>query len=582
MSIHLPGLSFRPFLPEAVALSILMLLTAATEGVGLILLVPLLGLLSGESGSMANNGFLHGFWQAVSVTGLPKTTPALLLAFVLLICCRSLILFARDRANTTLQQSVVDALRMACFTALLRVEWRWLIRSRKSDQANLLLTDVSRVGIGIQFGLGLLVTVITVLVYLVTACVLSWQLTLITLLCGGILFTVMASQRRSALTMGHTMGEANRALLANVQEALAGMKLTKILGNEQRHLSHFHETVQAVRQQQIAFMSSSSLSRALFQTGGAALLAGFLFLGLSYWQTPLPELLTLVLIFSRLIPLLMSGQQQYHHCLHALPAFKETQKLLKECQQAAEPLAKSTASWPVTVEITLRGITVRYAGREDPALDQVSLSLPVRTTTAIMGPSGAGKSTFADVLMGLLMPDNGEMRIDGVPIIGEARMRWRHSVAYVPQEVFLFHDTIRQNLLWGNPEATEPDLCHALQLAAADFVLKLPQSLDTVVGDGGVRLSGGERQRIALARALLKRPSLLILDEATSALDRENEAHIRDAIENLHGDLTVVIIGHRLPTLEHADQVVIINSGRIAQAGSWEAINAVATNQITQ
>jgi ATP-binding cassette subfamily C protein len=191
-----------------------------------------------------------------------------------------------------------------------------------------------------------------------------------------------------------------------------------------------------------------------------------------------------------------------------------------------------------------------------------------------MGPSGAGKSTLADVLMGLLTLDSGGLRVDGTEISGHRRMAWRRSVAYVPQEVFLFHDSIRNNLAWGKQDASEADMVAALGRAAAEFVFDLPNGLDTVVGDGGVRLSGGERQRIALARALLKKPSLIILDEATSALDMDNEARVRRAIEGLHGDLTVVIIGHRLPTLEHADQVVRLDQGRIAACGTWDAVGS--------
>jgi ATP-binding cassette subfamily C protein len=150
-------------------------------------------------------------------------------------------------------------------------------------------------------------------------------------------------------------------------------------------------------------------------------------------------------------------------------------------------------------------------------------------------------------------------------------------IAYVPQDVFLFNDTVRANLAWGLPDAleagaSEPAMCAALERAGADFVLALPQGLDTPVGDGGVRLSGGERQRIALARALLRQPTLLILDEATSALDPDNETRIRDAIARLHGDLTVIVIGHRLSMVEQADQVIRLEQGRIAAQGTWEAV----------
>ncbi len=205
------------------------------------------------------------------------------------------------------------------------------------------------------------------------------------------------------------------------------------------------------------------------------------------------------------------------------------------------------------------------------------MRFPARSTTAVVGQSGAGKSTLADVLTGLLAPDAGEMSVDGVPVAGARRRAWRRQVAYVPQDVYLFHDSIRNNLLWGQPDATENALRQALERAAASFVFRLPQGMETVVGDAGVRLSGGERQRLALARALLKRPSLLILDEATSALDLENEARICEAIEGLHGDLTVVVIGHRLPNLRRADQVVVLDAGRIAvQEPSKEVRPAVA------
>jgi ATP-binding cassette subfamily C protein len=412
-----------------------------------------------------------------------------------------------------------------------------------------------------------------------TALALSWSLTLLALAGGALVFGLLGGQRRKALALGHKLTRASRLLHGNVQESLAGIKLAKILATEQRQLRLFGQTTERLQAQQLQFASSTSLSRALFQWGGAALLAAYLYLGLSVWQTPVPVLLTLTLVYSRVIPLFMAGHQQLHHWLHALSALQETERLLADCQAHAEPgsgkdPATGQPAWPVTQAIELAGVSVRYAERDQPALDRLSLRFAARTTTAIMGASGAGKSTLADVLMGLLAADSGQLRVDGVPVTGAARLAWRRHVAYVPQEVFLFHDSVRNNLLWGQPDASEADMRLALSRAAADFVLQLPQGLDTPVGDGGVRLSGGERQRLALARALLKRPSLLILDEATSALDRDNEARIRQAIEQLHGDLTVVIIGHRLPTLEHADQVVVLEAGRIRAQGSWAEVRA--------
>lgn len=551
-------------------LLVLMTLAGMTDGMGILMLVPLLELL----GSGHSSKPWAGQWQHVlEAVGLSASVGGMLLAFVLLTALRSGIQYAREHTSSRLQHGVVDGLRMRCFAALMQVEWRWLVSTRRADHANLLLGDVSRVGTGLNFGLMLMANALTMMAYVAAAMALSGPLTLLALAVASVMFALLGGQRRKAVLLGRSQTHASRAVHSNVQESLESIKLSKILGSEARHLAQFSQTTQQLRTRQLQFASETSLSKALFQWGGGALLAAYLYAGLALWHTPVPELLTLVVVFSRLIPQFISAQTMFGHWLHALPAFEQTEALLAQCQAHAEPHeAVAQTDWRVQHSLVVQGVTVHYASREWPALQEVSLTFTARTTTAIMGASGAGKSTLADVLMGLLVPDQGALLLDGEPITGAARRAWRAHVAYVPQEVYLMHDTIRRNLQAGLHQASDAQMHEALQRAAADFVMQLPQGLDTVVGDGGVLLSGGERQRIALARALLKRPSLLILDEATSALDVENEARIRQAIEQLHGDLTVVLIGHRLPTLEHADQVVVLEAGQVKARGTWAEV----------
>jgi ATP-binding cassette subfamily C protein len=261
-----------------------------------------------------------------------------------------------------------------------------------------------------------------------------------------------------------------------------------------------------------------------------------------------------------------------------LPAFALTRELRDQARAAAEPTATATATATTTAprldsELRLQQVSFRHGADGPATLADIDLAIAARSTTALIGPSGAGKTTLADLLLGLTAPDTGTLLVDGVPLAGGQRRDWRHAAGYVPQDTFLFPGTVRENLCWATQDGAEADLWQALELAAAaDFVRRLPQGLDTPVGERGMRLSGGERQRIALARALLRRPQLLVLDEATSHLDSENENLIQRALEHLHGKLTLVVIAHRLSTVRHADRIVVIEGGRIVEAGDWAAL----------
>jgi ATP-binding cassette subfamily C protein len=233
--------------------------------------------------------------------------------------------------------------------------------------------------------------------------------------------------------------------------------------------------------------------------------------------------------------------------------------------------------------IELVDVSFSYSGNaQAPQLHSVSLSIPAGKTSAIVGASGAGKSTVADMLLGLIIPDAGTVSIDGRPLDESHLKSWREQIAYVAQDTFLFNDTVRFNLDWAAPGATEREMNDALASAAADFVSALPSGLDTVIGERGVRLSGGERQRLSLARALLRHPRVLILDEATSSLDSENEERIFRAIQRLHGEMTIVIITHRLSTIRSADVIHVLDAGRVVASGSWDELMALEESRLRE
>ncbi|MBB5878149.1 ABC transporter ATP-binding protein [Xanthomonas sp. 3498] len=557
---------------------VLMSLAGASEGIGVLLLVPLLGALQG-GGATSGGAMAHAVGEIVGMLGLPSDAPLPLLAlFCALVLLRNGIHYAREHAAARLQQDVAERLREASFAALLEAQWRWLVAQRSSDHASLMLTEVERVGVGLGHALLMLASLATAIIYLFAAIALAGTLALATVVAGALLLLLLLGRRRRVLWLGSALTQTRQRLHAGMHDSLAGLRLAKILGAEARYRAVVNRDATAVRDLQARFASGLALSKALLHSAAALLLAAYVLLGLQVWHLPLAELLILVVMFARLLPLLTMAQQQHQYWVHTVPAFLEVERQLAQAREWSEPaLPPRAIDWQVQTQIALCDVQVRYAGREASALQEISLVLPARTTTAIVGASGAGKSTLADVLCGLLGPDRGALEIDGVILDAHARRSWRHAVAYVSQDTFLFNDSIRNNLLLAAPHADAATLQLALEQASAQFVHALPQGWETVIGDRGMRLSGGERQRLALARALLQRPALLILDEATSALDHDNEARIRAAIERLHGDLTVVVIGHRLAMLERADQVVVLEEGRVRAQGRWHEVAAAWT-----
>ncbi len=554
---------------------ILLVLVGLTEGIGLLMLVPLLHIVSFADDQQTTSVITRFTQQFFDAINLPLTLTSVLILYITLIIFRSLLLYQREIVLSDIQLGFVDHIRIKLYDAIGRANWIYLSKKRTSDLTHVLTTDISRIAQGTHYILQILVSTFMVLAYITVAFKLSAVMTLIALSAGVLLMLILIPQVRKARTLGNKLSQANRAVFGTVADFLDGIKLAKSYAAEARYSQSFNDSLLNMRSQQLAFTRSNSFAQKMYQVGAAIALSILLYIAAIILVLPATELLVLVLIFSRLLPLLSQLQSSYQHILHMLPAFASAMHIQNECEQDAE-IVTNPGNWQpsLTNNITLNNITFRY-DKQQPTLilDDLSLTLPARQTLGIAGASGAGKSTLADIYAGLIAQDKGMITIDNHQLLPEDHYQWRQSVAYVPQETFLFHDSIRNNLLWTNTEATEKDLTTVLKMAAADeFVSKLPEGMDTVIGDRGIRLSGGERQRIALARALLAKPLLLIMDEATSALDTENEMHIQQAIDNLHGELTIIIIAHRLSTIQHADQIIVIENGKIVEQGSWQVL----------
>ena len=545
-------------LPVSAALVVLTLASAVTEGAGLVLLVPMLAALGGGAGHVP---------EFIARLGLPVQLEPLLVLFVALILLRGAVAIGRDLASLTFETRLVDGLRRRAWHALLRSDWRQLSAMRQSDVQSLLVSNIDRIGHGVNQLLALCVNGATLVALGVAALAISPTVVAVAALGGVAVVAAHRGMRRRAHALGQQISHAYETVHAALTDTLGALRIVKSYNREDRAEQDLFTAFSALRRAERRYARDNGMARMALQSGGALVLAVLVWLAIARWHLGTAAILPLVALFARALPLLGTVQESWQNWSHSRPALDATVAFLATFEGSREADTMSgQAAQPVPAplhELALRAVTVRHADRAAPALDAVTLALPVGSTTILSGPSGAGKSTVADVLGGLMAPDAGDLLLDGVALDPARRRGWRDRVAYVQQDPVLFHASIRNNLLWAAPGANEAHLQAALRDASAEFVFALPDGLDTMVGDRGARLSGGERQRIALARGLLRDPALLILDEVTSALDADNEAAVTRAIAGLHGRLTILIIGHRGALASLADHAVRLDGGRV-------------------
>ena len=551
----------------AAFLGLLMIASALTEGIGLLLLIPMLGVLGAGDQS-------GGRIAAVLTSlGIPMQLGPLLAIFVALVLLRGVIRYAHALAALRFQLTLVDGLRTRAWRALLHADWRLLVTMQQSDNASLLISNIDRIGYGVAQAIGGLATLTTLAGIGAAACAISPQVSLAALIGGAGVLLAYRGMRRRASALGAQLDDAYGQVHGRLTEGLGALRVIKSFGREARAEADGTSGFAALRQAQLSYLRDMGLGQIALQGGGALVLALLVWLGTTRWHTSAATILPLVALFARALPLIGALQENWQNWAHSRPAITATMALIDAAEAAREPDLDGTDPPQLQSAISLADISVHFPGRPQPALAGISLTIPARRTTVLVGPSGAGKSTLADMIGGLITPDEGTVHIDQTPLDPAIRRAWRSRVAYVQQEPVLFSGSIRDNLLWADPQASETRLLAVLGDAAAGFVTALPDGLDTRVGDGGRQLSGGERQRIVLARALLRDPQLLILDEATSALDGENEAAIAGALALLHHRMTIVIIGHRGALSQLADQIIMLDGGKIAEIRQTDALS---------
>lgn len=557
-----------PARPHWVA-GILLLAAAGTllEGAALVLLIPLIQIGAGgglEDPSLA----VRLLVDALQMLGLPLSVPALLAAFAVVAFLSSCLVWLANTGIFRLIAATDARMRRQLFDAALGMSWPALSAERTGDVLKSLQSDPVQTGTGLSNLLMAATAAVATLAYLAVACLLSWRMTLLTLVFAVAVLPIYVAQVRRGRHAAAAASRHEEEMLGRGAETVAAAKYLLSQGMRESAQARFAASVEQYRRARFRQDMRVELSRLVFELTAICFVVGFLFLAVTVVELPLTSSLVFIAIFYRLAPKVVTVQGCLFRAVNYAAWAESWRARVEGYRRRAAPARRGTLEPVFARELALSGVSFRYPSKDEAALDGVSLRLGRGECLALVGPSGHGKSTLIDVITGLLSPDAGEVTLDGRPLGDYDLQRWQRMVGLVPQDAPLLNATVRENVVFDPGEPPDPArLDWALRLAeAAEFVAALPQGLDTPVGERGAQLSGGQRQRLALARALYRRPRLLILDEATSALDAATARRVVQNLKSLKGETAMLIVSHAPELLELADRTMRVEFGRAAES----------------
>jgi ABC-type multidrug transport system fused ATPase/permease subunit len=552
-------------------LIMLAVLLAMLEGVGVGLLNPVLNYVQfGEVGD--NSGFFGRLLlQAIDALNLPVTLITLLVFAFVPVLLRQFVYLAYAYSTARVQQSAATRMRTDGFAALANGDLAFVVREGFGNLVSTLTAQVQRGSQALFVFLQQVSTGLIIVMYVVVLFVLDWRLALMAIVAIAVISYLVKGAITRSRALGKEMMQRNNETYSVIGERITAMRLIKMLGQEGTETAKVKRVVRMLANAQVRIAIFSGVIEVTIDPLLMLTVFATIYAGVVYFDATLATLGLFLFILLRLNQKAkdFNGQRQSLSALMA--SLMTVRDVIDRATESRHITSGQTEFRGVDESIRLENVSFSYGDEpEEMVLRGVDLEIPCRSQTAIVGRSGAGKSTLVDLIPRLRDATDGRILFDGIPIQEFKLRSLRRSIGFMTQDAILFDDTILNNLIYGlDREPSREEIEKALEAGyCSQFVYDLPQGLETRVGDRGLRLSGGQRQRLSLARVFLQDPDILILDEPTSALDSESEEYIQKALESMRHDKTLIVIAHRLSTVQHSDQIVVLDAGRIVERGA--------------
>ncbi len=516
--------------------------------------------------------FKYYFGQIILQEGRQGALVFVCLILIVSVFFANLFRYLAFRVIGSLRAHVVQKMRHAVYQRVTELQLGYFSNERKGDLMTRLTVDLQEVEGSVVNTLTVVIREpISIIAFFIVLFSMSVKLTLFTLLLlpisGGIIAGISKRLKRSA-QQGQ---ESLSFILTIIDETLSGIRVIKAFNAEPYILDKFQDQNNRYANIQRSIAYKRDLASPLSEFLGVTVVAGLLYYGgmlVLNQQSELEpsEFIAYIVLFSQVLVPAKALSASFSNIQRGLVSGERVLKVIDTMPEIKnKPGAKTLQAFEQSIEFR----NVKFGYGEKTVLQDIDITIPRGKTIALVGPSGGGKSTLADLIPRFYDPTAGKILIDGQDIREYTIESVRDKMGVVTQESILFNDTIFNNIAFNKTDATEEEVIAAARIANAhEFIMHTPDGYQTVIGDRGSKLSGGQRQRLSIARAILKNPPILILDEATSALDTESEKLVQEALTNLMKNRTSIVIAHRLSTIQHADEIIVLQKGRVVERGT--------------